>query len=234
VIRPLGAGRGETPAASNSEAALRLQTFGAPTSQLAASASASVDNDQVTPSAPRRRVPGTASLQQPLHQWNGHPGLYTAAYFPTKGRVEYRWPGHTMAQSFDNLTGSITPGMSKPSPTSPELRNPAPSWPPTPARVDGNDAASDSPAGRRLLRRRDRDDRVRPLRSLTSSVSQPTGQSDAPVVAGERRWVGAERRGGPNPVSSTAPSLILALISQRLMRIHRCPVTGGLAIWVGT
>jgi predicted choloylglycine hydrolase len=44
-----------------------------------------------------------AFLEPPLHNDNHASGmgtLYTAAYFPTKGRVEYRWPGHTMPQSF--------------------------------------------------------------------------------------------------------------------------------------
>lgn len=44
-----------------------------------------------------------AFLEQPLYN-NGYASgmgtLYTAAYSPTKGRVEYRWPGHTMPQSF--------------------------------------------------------------------------------------------------------------------------------------
>jgi predicted choloylglycine hydrolase len=29
--------------------------------------------------------------------------LYTAAYFPAEGRAEYRWPGHQVAQSFENF-----------------------------------------------------------------------------------------------------------------------------------
>jgi predicted choloylglycine hydrolase len=55
-------------------------------------------NDQVTP----RRF-ADAFLEPPLYN-NGYTSgmgtLYTAAYFPTTGRVEYRWPGHTMTQSF--------------------------------------------------------------------------------------------------------------------------------------
>jgi predicted choloylglycine hydrolase len=55
-------------------------------------------NDQVTPA----RF-ADAFLQPPLYN-NGYTSgmgtLYTAAYFPAKGRVEYRWPGHTMPQSF--------------------------------------------------------------------------------------------------------------------------------------
>jgi predicted choloylglycine hydrolase len=55
-------------------------------------------NDQVTPA----RF-ADSFLEPPLYN-NGYTSgmgtLYTAAYFPTKGRVEYRWPGHTMPQSF--------------------------------------------------------------------------------------------------------------------------------------
>jgi hypothetical protein len=29
--------------------------------------------------------------------------LYTAAYFPSEGRVEYRWPDHTWPQSFERF-----------------------------------------------------------------------------------------------------------------------------------
>lgn len=29
--------------------------------------------------------------------------LYTAAYFPSDGRVEYHWPGHTLSQSFERF-----------------------------------------------------------------------------------------------------------------------------------
>ena len=47
-----------------------------------------------------------AFLDPPLYN-NGYQSgmgtLYTAAYFPTHGRVEYRWPGHTMPQSFDRF-----------------------------------------------------------------------------------------------------------------------------------
>ena len=59
-------------------------------------------NDQVTPA----RF-ADAFLEPPLYN-NGYASgmgtLYTAAYLPTKGRVEYRWPGHTMPQSFDRFT----------------------------------------------------------------------------------------------------------------------------------
>jgi predicted choloylglycine hydrolase len=44
-----------------------------------------------------------AFLERPLYNdgyASGTGTLYTAAYFPTSGRVEYRWPGHTMPQSF--------------------------------------------------------------------------------------------------------------------------------------
>lgn len=44
-----------------------------------------------------------AFLQPPLHNNDYSSGmgtLYTAAYFPAGGRVEYRWPGHTWKQSF--------------------------------------------------------------------------------------------------------------------------------------
>lgn len=55
-------------------------------------------NDQVTPA----RF-ADAFLEPPLYNTgytSGMGTLYTAAYFPTKGHVEYRWPGHTMPQSF--------------------------------------------------------------------------------------------------------------------------------------
>jgi len=58
-------------------------------------------DDQVTPA----RF-ADAFLDPPLYN-NGYASgmgtLYTAAYFPTTGRVEYRWPGHTMRQSFDRF-----------------------------------------------------------------------------------------------------------------------------------
>ncbi len=48
-----------------------------------------------------------AFLERPLYN-NGYASgtgtLYTAAYFPTRGRVEYRWPGHTMPQSFHRFS----------------------------------------------------------------------------------------------------------------------------------
>jgi predicted choloylglycine hydrolase len=59
-------------------------------------------DDQVTPA----RF-ADAFLEPPLYN-NGYASgmgtLYTAAYLPTSGRVEYRWPGHTMPQSFDRFT----------------------------------------------------------------------------------------------------------------------------------
>jgi predicted choloylglycine hydrolase len=48
-----------------------------------------------------------AFLEPPLHNRNYSQGtgtLYTAVYHPTEGRVEYRWPGYTWAQSFDDFT----------------------------------------------------------------------------------------------------------------------------------
>ena len=58
-------------------------------------------DDQITPA----RF-ADAFLDPPLYN-NGYQSgmgtLYTAAYFPTHGRVEYRWPGHTMPQSFDRF-----------------------------------------------------------------------------------------------------------------------------------
>ncbi len=44
-----------------------------------------------------------AFLKPPLYNRgyaSGMGTLYTAAYFPTAGRVEYRWPGHTWSHSF--------------------------------------------------------------------------------------------------------------------------------------
>jgi predicted choloylglycine hydrolase len=55
-------------------------------------------NDQVSP----ERF-ADAFLEPPLYNnayTSGMGTLYTAAYFPTTGRVEYRWPGHAMPQSF--------------------------------------------------------------------------------------------------------------------------------------
>jgi predicted choloylglycine hydrolase len=59
-------------------------------------------NDQVTPG----RF-ADAFLEPPLYNTNYASGmgtLYTAAYSPTTGRVEYRWPGHTMPQSFHGFS----------------------------------------------------------------------------------------------------------------------------------
>lgn len=45
-------------------------------------------------------------LAPPVHSTGYSTGmgtLYTAAYFPADGRVEYRWPGHTWPQSFDQF-----------------------------------------------------------------------------------------------------------------------------------
>ncbi len=55
-------------------------------------------DDQVTPARFAE-----AFLEPPLYNnsyMSGMGTLYTAAYFPAKGHVEYRWPGHTMPQSF--------------------------------------------------------------------------------------------------------------------------------------
>ena len=58
-------------------------------------------DDQITPARFT-----DAFLDPPLYN-NGYQSgmgtLYTAAYFPTVRRVEYRWPGHTMPQSFDRF-----------------------------------------------------------------------------------------------------------------------------------
>jgi predicted choloylglycine hydrolase len=48
-------------------------------------------------------------LEPPLHNTSYSQGfgtLYTAAYFPVEGRVEYRWPGVVWAQSFDRFEQS--------------------------------------------------------------------------------------------------------------------------------
>ena len=50
-----------------------------------------------------------AFLEPPLHSTeyaSGFGTLYTAAYFPTERRVEYRWPGVVWEQSFDAFTDS--------------------------------------------------------------------------------------------------------------------------------
>lgn len=47
-----------------------------------------------------------AFLRPPLFSTahtNGFGTLYTAVYLPTEGRMEYRWPGFTWAQSFDDF-----------------------------------------------------------------------------------------------------------------------------------
>ena len=47
-----------------------------------------------------------AFLQPPLHSaehGRGFGTIYTAAYFPADGRVEYRWPGTIWRQSFDDF-----------------------------------------------------------------------------------------------------------------------------------
>jgi predicted choloylglycine hydrolase len=48
-----------------------------------------------------------AFLEPPLYSTafsSGFGTIYTAAYFPAEGRVEYRWPGHTWTQSFDSFS----------------------------------------------------------------------------------------------------------------------------------
>jgi len=53
-----------------------------------------------------------AFLEPPLHSTAHEQGfgtIYTAAYFPARGRVEYRWPGTVWEQSFDRFApGSRT------------------------------------------------------------------------------------------------------------------------------
>jgi predicted choloylglycine hydrolase len=53
-----------------------------------------------------------AFLEPPLRNTEyarGFGTLYTAAYHPAEGRVEYRWPGFTWEQSFDRfIPGSQT------------------------------------------------------------------------------------------------------------------------------
>ena len=47
-----------------------------------------------------------AFLKPPLYKGdnsNGFATLYTAAYFPAEGRVEYRWPDFVWEQSFDSF-----------------------------------------------------------------------------------------------------------------------------------
>jgi predicted choloylglycine hydrolase len=62
-----------------------------------------------------------AFLEPPLHstQYAGGFGtIYTAAYYPTEGRVEYRWPGVVWEQSFDDFRESVhTATFSAPKPS---------------------------------------------------------------------------------------------------------------------
>ena len=47
-----------------------------------------------------------AFLEPPLHKGDHSRGLatlYTAAYFPTEDRAEYRWPGYVWEQTFDHF-----------------------------------------------------------------------------------------------------------------------------------
>jgi predicted choloylglycine hydrolase len=51
-----------------------------------------------------------AFLEPPLHSTSHTAGfgtLYTAAYFPSDGRAEYRWPGETWEQSFDEFNPRV-------------------------------------------------------------------------------------------------------------------------------
>jgi predicted choloylglycine hydrolase len=55
-----------------------------------------------------------AFLEPPLHstQYAGGFGtIYTAAYYPAEGRVEYRWPGVVWEQSFDDFRESSHAAM---------------------------------------------------------------------------------------------------------------------------
>jgi len=50
-----------------------------------------------------------AFLEPPLHNTSyaqGYGTIYTAAYYPTEARAEYRWPGFTLEQSFDRFEES--------------------------------------------------------------------------------------------------------------------------------
>ena len=53
-----------------------------------------------------------AFLEPPLHSTayaHGFGTLYTAAYFPAEGRVEYHWPDLCWSQSFDDFAeGELT------------------------------------------------------------------------------------------------------------------------------
>jgi hypothetical protein len=45
-------------------------------------------------------------LEPPLRNTEYEQGfgtIYTAAYYPTEGRAEYRWPGFTWEQSLDSF-----------------------------------------------------------------------------------------------------------------------------------
>jgi predicted choloylglycine hydrolase len=58
------------------------------------------------PAVDRERF-AAAFLEPPLHSTEHAQGfgtIYTAVYEPAGGRVEYRWPGTTWAQSFDRFT----------------------------------------------------------------------------------------------------------------------------------
>lgn len=54
-----------------------------------------------------------AFLEPPLHNTEylqGFGTIYTAAYYPVEGRVEYRWPGgSTWEQLFDRFQGTEHP-----------------------------------------------------------------------------------------------------------------------------
>jgi predicted choloylglycine hydrolase len=63
-----------------------------------------------------------AFLEAPLHSTAHEQGfgtIYTAAYHPAQGRVEYRWPGTVWEQSFDGFVpGSRTTRVSSSNPSS--------------------------------------------------------------------------------------------------------------------
>ncbi|MBB5868762.1 putative choloylglycine hydrolase [Allocatelliglobosispora scoriae] len=53
----------------------------------------------------------TALLTPPLYQTHDWGTLYTAAYRPRLGRVDYHWPGDRLTQSFEHFTtGAVTVG----------------------------------------------------------------------------------------------------------------------------
>ena len=73
-----------------------------------------LDAPKMTRDAPRRGL-----LEPPLYSTafsTGFGTIYTAAYYPAEGRAEYRWPGFTWSQSFDEFvegerTQTFTEGL---------------------------------------------------------------------------------------------------------------------------